>query len=322
MLGLAASGTALAADAKSAAPVPFAPGDVVVGCTQLNDPNDDHAGRGRLLHFDSRLRLRNTLWLDDTTHIVQGVRFAPDGTLWAFDPFAYKIVRFDAQGRRLENFAQAPARAFGHVSFAPDGRFFLGENLVGEASRVRLKTTLPYMPGTKRFGDGHLFAFSPQGRLLKEFATATHGGMGGFQGLTSSALAPDGRTVFYTSESGPKVMRFDVKDGVQRPDFVAFPENSGQFFFDVAFDRSGQLLAVRGMSIDVFDAGGKLVRSLPLAQFGWASLSVPVTKDHVYVANWFNGELSKIDLRTGAVLATTNVGGRKCLAGVAEAAPG
>lgn len=310
--------TATADSPTVSPPVPFAPGDVVVGCTQLNDPTDDHAGRGRLLHFDSNLKLRNTLWLDDTTHIVQGTRFAPDGTLWAFDPFAYKIVRFARDGRRLPNFTNAPPRAFGHVTFAPDGRFFLGENLVGDASRVALKTTLPFMPGTRRFGEGHLFAFTAQGRLSKEHSTATHGGIGGFQGLTSSALSPDGRTVFYTSESGPRILRYDVVDGAQRPDFVTFPDNAGQFFFDVAFDRSGHLLAIRGMSIDVYDAAGKVTRSLPLAQFGWASLSIPVTDDHVYAANWFNGELSKIDLRSGAVLATTNVGGRKCLAGVAE----
>ena len=48
---------------------------------------------------------------EDTTHIVQGTRFAPDGTLWAFDTFAYKIVRFARSGRRLppELVALAPA---------------------------------------------------------------------------------------------------------------------------------------------------------------------------------------------------------------------
>ena len=59
-------------------------GDVLVGCTLLTDPADDHRGRGRILHYDANLRLRNTLWIEDTTHIVQGLRFAPGGVLWAF----------------------------------------------------------------------------------------------------------------------------------------------------------------------------------------------------------------------------------------------
>lgn len=310
--------TAAAATEVSSRAVPFAPGDVVVGCTRLDDPNDDHAGRGRILHYDSRLELRNTIWVDDTTHIVQGLRFAPDRTLWAFDAFAYRIVRFGADGKPLPRFTGAPARSFGHVTFARDGSFYLGENFSGESSRVRLRTTIPFMPGTRRFGDGHLFRFSPEGRLEREYATAVHGGMGGFQALTSSALTRDERTLVYTSESGPRIMRYDLANDRQLPDLLAFPENSGKWFFDVAFDMDDRLLAVRGTSIDAIDIHGKVLRSYPLAQFGWASLSVPVTRTHVYVTNWFSGDIAKLDLRTGALLATANVGARKCLAGVAE----
>jgi hypothetical protein len=193
-----------AADAAvTATPVPFAPGDVVVGCTLLNDPKDDHRGRGRILHYDNQLKLKNTLWLNDTTHIVQGLRFGPDRTLWAFDAFAYRIARFAPDGRRLPNFT-GRRRVRSRNTFHPDGRFFLGENFVGEKSRVPLRTTLPFMPGTKRLGDGHLFEFSAKGKLLREHATRVHGGMGGFQGLNSSAITPDGQSIVYTSESGPE----------------------------------------------------------------------------------------------------------------------
>jgi sugar lactone lactonase YvrE len=299
--------------------VAFARGDVVVGCTLLNDARDDHKGRGRILHFDAALNLRNTIWLDDTTHIVQGMRFGPDRTLWAFDTFAYKIARFGPDGRRLPNFTAAPARSFGHVSFARDGRFYFGENYVGEKSRLPLRTTLPFMPGTKRLGEGHLFEFSTKGRLVQEFPTRTHGGMGGFQGLTSSVVSPDGRTVYYTSESGPTIFRYDVAGRRQLPDLVNFPENSGQFFFDVAFDRAGRLLAVRGQGVDLFDAtSGQKLRSYPLGSFGWASMSVPTLGDHVFVSNFFSGEIARLDLTTGEVTARADAGIRRSLAGVAE----
>ena len=32
--------------------VPFERGDVVAGCTLLDDTTDDHRGQGRLLHYD------------------------------------------------------------------------------------------------------------------------------------------------------------------------------------------------------------------------------------------------------------------------------
>lgn len=60
---------------------PFARGDVFIGATQLNDPDDDHAGRGRILQFDADLKLRGVLWIEDTTHLVGGLTFAPDNTL-------------------------------------------------------------------------------------------------------------------------------------------------------------------------------------------------------------------------------------------------
>ena len=312
------------AEAGRAAPttnavVPFTRGDVVVGCTLLNDPDDDHAGRGRLLHYDASLQLKNTLWLDDTTHIVQGTRFAPDGTLWAFDTFAYKIVRFARNGRRLPNFTGAPARGFSNILFAPDGRFFLGENYVGDKSRVPLRTTLPYMPGTKRYGDGHLFEFSRDGKLLREHATQVHGGMGGFQALTSAALVPpDGRRIVYTSESGPKIFLYDLVARRQLPNVLDLDEKSGRFFFDVAFDRDGRLLVVTGRGIDALDLQGRTLRSYPLPGFGWASMSPPATGNHVFVTNFFSGEIGKLDLGSGELLAKADTGVKRSLSGAAE----
>lgn len=313
----AAAPAVATAPTASATPLAFAPGDVVVGCTLLNEPADDHRGRGRILHYDRNLVLRNTIWLDDTTHIVQGVRFGPDRTLWAFDAFAYKIARFAPDGRRLPNFTGAPARSFAHITFHPDGRFFLGENFVGEKSRVPLRTTLPFMPGTKRLGDGHLFEFDAKGRLLREHATRVHGGMGGFQGLTSSAITPDGRSIVYTSESGPKVFRWDLVDRRQLPNVLDHADNQGQFYFDLAFDTAQRLLVVAGTRIDAIDLSGRVLRSYALPKFGWASMSTP-TATHVYVTNFFSGDIVKLDLASGAILAQANVGIRKSLSGVAE----
>jgi outer membrane protein assembly factor BamB len=296
------------------AKMPFARGDVVVGCTLLNDPKDDHRGRGRILHYDADLRLKNTLWLDDTTHIVQGLKFAPDRTLWAFDSFAYKIARFSAEGGRLADF-KAPARSFAHITFAEDGRFFLGENFVGEKSRVPLGTTLPFMPGTRRFGDGHLFEFSRAGKLLREHRTPVDGGMGGFQGLTSSAIAPDGRTLFYTSESGPRIMRWDLLAQKSLPDLTIATEKSGRMFFDLRFDEAGRLLVVNGRGVDALDDSGRLIRSYTFGSFGWAPLGTP-RSGYVYLSNFFSGEVACLDLASGALTARAQTGIRKSASGI------
>lgn len=313
-LGARSTDTDTAAAADRTPDLPFAAGDVVVGCTLLNDPSDDHRGLGRILHYDAALRLRRRITLDDTTHIVQGLKFAPDRTLWGFDAFAYKVVRFGADGRRLENFS-APPRSFAQVVFARDGRFFLGENFVGDRSRVPLRTTLPFMPGTRRFGNGHLFEFSREGRLLREHATPTHGGMGGFQGMTSAALAKDGRTLFYTSESGPRIMRWDLVDRRALPDLLSAPDNSGQLFFDLRFDAADRLLVLTGLAVDALDDAGRLIRRYPLGSFGWASLGTP-RDGYVHVANFFSGEIACLDLASGEIVARAQTGVRKSASGI------
>lgn len=313
-LGALPLASRLSAQQLDASAVRFAAGDVVVGCTLLNDPADDHRGLGRILHYDAELRLRRVITLEDTSHIVQGLRFAPDRSLWAFDAFAYKIVRFGADGRRRENFS-APARSFAHVTFAKDGRFFLGENFVGTRSRVPLRTTLPYMPGTTRYGDGHLFEFSRQGRLLREHATPTHGGMGGFQGLTSSAIAADGRTLVYTSESGPRIMRWDLVDRHTLPDLVTAADSGGRFFFDLRFDGAGRLLVVTGTGIDALDDAGRLIRRYPLGSFGFASLGTP-RDGYVHAVNFFSGEIVSLDLTSGEIVARAQTGVRKSASGI------
>jgi hypothetical protein len=317
---------ALPLAAHGATPLPFAAGDIVVGCTLLDDPQDDHRGRGRILHYDAALRLRQTLRLADTTHIVQGLRFAPDGALWAFDTFARIVARFGRDARRMADF-RAPPRSFGHITFHRDGRFFLGDNFVGGSSRVPLRTTLPFMPGTQRYGDGHLFEFSRAGELLREHATPVHGGMGGFQGLCSSAIAPDGRTLVYTSESGPRIMRWDLERRAPLPDFVVAPETGGRFFFDVGFDDDGRLLIVTGSGVDAYDWPGEgesaatrpVARSYPLGSFGWASMGPPVG-GRIALANFFSGEMAVLELAGGAVTARAQTGMRKSASGVGQRA--
>lgn len=294
--------------------LPFASGDVVVGCTLLNDATDDHKGRGRILHYDATLSLRQTLWLDDTTHIVQGLQFSPDGTLWAFDAFAYRIIWYDANARR-RGAPTFPPRSFAHVNFATDGRYFLGENFVGDRSRVKLRTTLPFVPGTRRFGEGHLYEFSSRHELIRTHATPVHGGMGGFQGLTSSVLSKQDGVLIYTSESGPRIMRWDLRERRALPDLVAHGDDSGRMFFEVRLQPTGTLLVLTGLAIEEYTPDGTLLRSDSLGSFGWASMS-RVRENQVYVSNFFSGELACFDLGRRQIVARTDTGMRRSASGI------
>ena len=92
---------------KPATMKPFAPGDIFLGCTYLCNPDDDHAGEGRILQYDRNRVPKGTLYTEGTTHLVVNLRFGPDGILWAFDAFAHAVVRVSPDGRQM------PAHDFG-----------------------------------------------------------------------------------------------------------------------------------------------------------------------------------------------------------------
>ncbi|TVQ46959.1 MAG: hypothetical protein EA371_09320 [Gammaproteobacteria bacterium] len=296
------------------------PGDVLVGATRLNNPDDDHAGAGRILHYDAALALKASHAVTDTTHVIAGLAFDPQGALWAFDYQAHKVLCFDREGRR----AAAPnlgSRSYSNILFCRDGSMLLGEHLVGAESRVPLGTSLQRDPQTGRFGEGHVFRFDGEGRQVAEYATATHGGMGGFLGVTMTALSADERVLYYVSETGPRLMRYDLVEDRQLPDLVSYPDDSRQMFFDLAFLADGTLGVLRGDRLERLDAGsGECLESHPLDGFGWATLCPCADGDGILATNFFTGELVRYSLSRREVQARALVeDARRSLAGVAEA---
>jgi hypothetical protein len=259
---------------------PFAPGDVFVGSTVLDNPTDDHAGRGRIIQYDSKLRRKGVLWLPDATHLVGGLKFDSQGHLWAFDSQDFLVIRPEIQ--------------------------------------VRMGTSLSRMPGTDRLGDGHVWHYEPDGTLIHEYCTQTHGGHAGFLGVTMSALAPDGATLVYCSETGPRLMRYDLRNDRQLNDLQCFPEGEREMFFGVDFGPQGRLYVSRGSRIDVVDSRGRTTCCYPLDGEGWATLEPSADGRHLYVGNFFTGRLIKLSLECGEEIARADTGVLRSLAGIAE----
>ncbi len=298
----------------------FAPGDVLVGATRLNNPDDDHAGEGRILHYDTALNFKASHAVPDATHVIAGLAFDPHGALWAFDFQAHRVICFDRDGGR----AVVPdlgGRSYSNVQFCNDGSMLLGEHLVGSESRMPLGTQFRRDPATGRFGDGHVFRFDAEGRLLEEYATETHGGMGGFLGVTMTALSSDERVLYYVSETGSRLMRYDLVEKRQLPDLVRHPDDSREMFFDLAFLSDGTLGVLRGNRLERVDPDtGECLDLHPLDGFGWATLCPCADDDGILATNFFTGELIRYSLGQREVRARVLVeDARRSLAGVAEA---
>lgn len=294
----------------------FSPGDVFIGATLLNDPDDDHAGIGRIFQYDADLQLRGQLWVTGSTHLVYGLTFSPEGELWAFDPWAWLAIRVNADGRQLPN-RRFASRAFSIVHFAADGSLWFTESLGGENQPEPLTTRHRPLPGHDALlGEAGLYHYSADGELLGEFHPEFHGGMSGSMAITHSVLAPDGRTLIYVSETGPRLMRFDLQTGEQLADLQHYPDGQGQMFFDLTLGRDGTLLVCRGDRVEAMNLDGRLVRRYPLEGFGWSVIGT-ATAGLAYVANWFSGEVARLDLVTGEVTASVSIA-PKCIAGLAQ----
>ncbi len=303
---------------------PPAVGDVFVAATQLNNAEDDHMGRGRILQFAADLSPKGELWLNDTTNLVGGLKFDSKGVLWAFDSQAFVVLNIHPDGRvERRDFG---ARAFSHVNFTRGGDLLLGEHVVGETIKpeilARMHTKIPTMPGTKRFGDGHVWKYTADGALLKEYATETQGGMGGFLGVTMSALSSDESTLVYCSETGPRLLRYDLAADRQLPDLQhiqpPYPPGPPPMFFGMEYAADGTLYVLRGGGIHVVDAAGRTIREIPLEGFGWALMDLSQGARYAYVSSFFSGEVAKIDLASGAKLGSIQTAAPKAVAGLVE----
>lgn len=304
----------------------FEKGDVFVGATVLNNPDDDHAGDGRIIQFDADLNEKGVLWTRGTTHLVGGLKFAPDGTLWAFDSQEFKVLRISPDGEQLPDI-EFPVRSFSNVNFAPDGNLYFGEHLVGHEVKLPpdrpLLTKLPFIPGEEKFGDGHVYKVAPDGTLLAEYATEVTGGMPGFLGVTCSALAPDNKTLIYLSELGPRLMRYDVEADRQLPDLKTYDKESGDMAMYVSYAPDGTLFYIsanfrKGFFLHLLDDDGNAKKSIELDARGWASAAPSIDGKHAYLGNFFTGTVGKMNLDTGEIInrAETNV--ERSLAGVTQ----
>lgn len=301
---------------------PFAYGDIFAGATLLNDPDDDHAGPGRIIQYDSELNEKGVLWTEGTTHLVGGLKFGPDGNLWAFDSNAHCVLRVSPDGNQMPQIKFAD-RSFSNCNFAPDGTVLMGEHLVGSESRFPLGTTLSHVPGTEVFGYGHVWRFTLDGEKVAEYETATTGGMTGFLGCTTSSLAADGKTLVYSSETGPKIFRYDVDAGQQLPELVSFTPESRQMVLVATHRPDGTLLMIKAVSREEFvmvqlSADGDELRTYELPGPGWAIIAPSLDDNVLLLGNFFTGTIAKFDLGSSEVLAQVDVGVQRSLAGIAQ----
>ena len=299
---------------------PFAKGDILVAATIMDNPTDDHGGTGRLIQYDENLQPKGELYLQGTRHKVGGLTFAPDRTLWAFSQLTPTVVEIAPTG------VQKPVRTFSDrmyssVTFGRDGSLYFGEHMMGnQTGHPSVTTKFRLLPGRDVIGDGHVFRHSADGKLLQEYATVANGGMFGFLAVTSTVLADNDSRLIFVSETGKRVMQYDLKNDKQLPDLADFTSNPDvPMVLVMNATPDGRLLISTARGFLVMDPKtGAVLRNYPLEGMGWAAVNSSPDGQFAVIGNFFSGDIVKVRLSDGTIVARNNVGQKESLSGIAQ----
>lgn len=320
LLAIVLCNGAAAKDLPESTATPFVRGDIFVAATVMDDPDDDHAGTGRILQYDADLNLKGTLWVAGTRHKIGGLTFDREGVLWGFAQLTPAVLQFTPDAKQLP-VRKWSDRSFSNVTFAPDGTLYFGEHLAGSSTSAgpNLSTTFRLLPGRDVVGDGWIFQYSRDGKELAHFETDYHP-VPPFLAITSTVLADNGERMIYVSENGNRVMQYDLVNDRQLPDLAVFGPDAGVPMLLVMVARpDGRLLISTNVGFIVVDQDtGEVLENRALGGMGWAALAPSIDNDHVIVGNFFSGEVVKYSLGGGEVVARNNIGEQKSLSGVVQ----
>ncbi|MEY4270487.1 MAG: hypothetical protein RLZZ58_1703 [Pseudomonadota bacterium] len=283
--------------------LPFAPGDKFVTASDLDESARFPTGRGRILQFAADWTPKATC-ATGHTGLISSLTIDRAGNLHALDPQARARNSYGPDGQPISAFAALAPMALGSMIALDDGNVLIGEHMVGD------------IPGFS--GRGKVYRVDAAGNVLAEYDTETNGGMGGFLGVTHIALAPDGETLFHSSETGAHVYAHDLASN-RRLGAVFSRADPPPLVFGIAAPGDGSLIVACGGDMRRIAPGeGELRRYAMPAGRGWA---VPVLRTGgatFWALDFFGGTIALVDTASGDVIDHRDLGLGKCLTGIAE----
>jgi hypothetical protein len=248
--------------------------------------------------------------------------------LWAFNDFS--VIQVDPQtARQLPLSDKFLPRVYRSASFAKDGSVFLGEHMKAKSKPtegIGARTTIkfPVIPGEDVLGFGLIYKYDAEQNLMNIFGCETAPEFTTFKGCTHSTLHPSEQFITYATETGKRIMRYDVVNDKQMPDLVTYPGDDPMdkvWVIAVKHLSDGRLLITRGDFMELLDEQGDVLRTYPLETYGWSDIAVCRDGEHCLVANIWEGTVAKVHIESGDTVGTIDTGMKapnRALAGIAE----
>jgi len=277
---------------------PFAPGDIFLGNTYLNNPDDDHQGEGRIIQFDRNWVMKGTWYTTGTRYFIVGCKVAPDGTLWGFDCHDNITVRATPDGTELPPWDSGCS--FGSVNWDRSGNHYFGEYFIGTEI---WKGTSAKQLANGTLGDGQIHQYGPDLKFIRTFRADNAPEPTGFKGVTHSTLHPSGDFITYTTETARRLMCYDIRNDCQLPDLAAYLDadpldrKDRRWFIAPAYLSDGRLLCTDATGLAVYDEEGQMLQHIDLPGYGWAQVTPDVDERYALAANVWTGVAARIDLK-------------------------
>lgn len=288
-------------------PVSLEPGDICIAASYSKGKVDirRNSGAGRVLVYDKDLTLKGALWTGEEGLIV-GLEYCPLArALYVSDVSSQTVKRFSLGGDMLDSFPAMQGKPFGVMAAAADGSIVIGEHIKGEK--------FPFI------GGGEIYHFATDGALLGHYGAEHDPGKFGFHGVTNMFLADGDKTAIYISETGKRVMQYDLAAGQQGADLFVLDDEDEKSTAGIAKAPGGNILMATVYGVCLYSQAGEMLKEYDIPKDrGWSAIRLSADGTAFFVANFFTGRLEKRALDSGKIIAAKDTGLVYRLASIAE----
>ena len=267
-------------------------GDICVAATYAVGEPDirRNMGDGRILVYTRDLKLKGALWTGETGLVI-GVEYNPlEQALYASDMTSRTVKRFGRDGTLLSSHPDEQGQPFSTMAFCKNGSLIIGEHVHGERP--------PFV------ANGDICSFDKNGKAQACYRVEHDPGKFGFHAVTNLTLSEDEAHIYYVSETGKRVMCYDIEAGKQRSDLFAFGGEDEKFTAGLDRTPDNNLLISHVYGASLFDLDGCVLKTyddIPKDR-GWAAITVCADGASFLIGNFFTGRMEKRDLETGELL--------------------
>jgi hypothetical protein len=127
--------------------------------------------------------------------------------------------------------------------------------------------------------------------------------------------------MIYISETGNRVMQYDLENRQQLSDLADFGkvEDAPSMLLVMAQMPGGDLVIGTGTTVVLLNQySGEITREIKMDRMGWAAVAPSIDPGYLLLGNFFDGEFVKLRVEDGVIVARNTIDEERSLSGIAQ----